>query len=424
MDKIKKQRTTKRSATTRIVKEVETELEKEESDETYGDMSLVYSTLQIFRRVVALQMNYLSPNGGRTVRVMGWILRFVNNCNKDETKHVQVSRLSPSELKVAEYQSLHNIQQECLRSDVGELSKKLSVVEKNGLLCVKTRLLNKENTDCFRCPVILPSDHYLVKMMITDLHKLYSHPGVQFLLCKLRERFWILGGRKAIKKIIRACPNCRRHDAKPMCVEPASLPTNRVTPGEVFETTGVDLAGPVILKDGSKMWIVLFTCSVYRDNGTNFVGVANLLKTLDWDELLLKCDVLAIKWTLNPPSAPWWGRWWERLVRSMKNQLRRMLGKAKLSSEELRTSLSAVQATINDRPLTVLTEDSGDLIPLTPSMFLHPNRSAHFPEGITLCERGLEGTYRKMQVVQSQLQQRFRTFTTTLKTMKLLQILI
>ncbi|OXA44497.1 uncharacterized protein LOC110857830 [Folsomia candida] len=397
--------------------------------------------MQVFREKSWFHCKFSSFH--KTVRVMGWILRFVTNCNKDKTKHVKGSRLSHSEFKVAEHQILHGIQKECLRSDVTELKKKLSVVEKNGLLCVKTRLLNKEDTDCFRWPVILPSDHYLVKMMITDLHKLYSHPGAQFLLCKLRERFWILGGRKAMKRIIRACPNCRRNDVRPLCVEPSALPTNRVTPGEVYETTGVDLAGPVILKDGSKMWIVLFTCSVYRcvafdvvsslsteafmgamqrfiniygrprtfcsDNGTNFVGVANLLKTLDWEEILQKCDVSAIKWTLNPPSAPWWGGWWERLVRSMKNQLRRMLGKAKLTCEELRTSLSAVQATINDRPLTVLTEDSGDLIPLTPSMFLHPSRSAHFPEGVIVCQSGLEGNYKKMQVVQGQLQQRLRT---------------
>jgi len=93
----------------------------------------------------------------------------------------------------------------------------------------------------------------------------------------------------------------------------------------------------------------------------------------------------------------------------MKNQLRRMLGKARLTYDELRTSLSAVQATINDRPLTVLTEDAGDLIPITPAMFLHPTRNSHFPEGQVSCQDGLEMTYKKMKVLQCQLQERFRS---------------
>jgi len=52
-----------------------------------------------------------------------------------------------------------------------------------------------------------------------------------------------------------------------------------------------------------------------------------------------------IRWIFNPPSAAWWGGWWERLVRTVKDLLRRILGKAR--------------------------EDVEDLIPLTPSMFLH-----------------------------------------------------
>jgi len=32
----------------------------------------------------------------------------------------------------------------------------------------------------------------------------------------------------------------------------------------VFETTGVDMAGPLFLRDGHKVWVYLYTCAVYR----------------------------------------------------------------------------------------------------------------------------------------------------------------
>ena len=56
-----------------------------------------------------------------------------------------------------------------------------------------------------------------------------------------------------------------------------------------------------------------------------------------------------------------------------------MFGSARLDYEVLRTSLSHVENLLNERPLTVVTEDSNDLIPLTPAMFLR-GRIGAFPE--------------------------------------------
>ncbi|GFV60053.1 transposon Ty3-G Gag-Pol polyprotein [Trichonephila clavipes] len=38
-------------------------------------------------------------------------------------------------------------------------------------------------------------------------------------------------------------------------------------------------------------------------------------------------DIKPIKWKFNPPTAAWWGGWWERLVRVIKELLKRTLGK-------------------------------------------------------------------------------------------------
>ncbi|GBM52316.1 hypothetical protein AVEN_126396-1 [Araneus ventricosus] len=105
----------------------------------------------------------------------------------------------------------------------------------------------------------------------------------------------------------------------------------------VFQITGVDAAGPLFLRDNQKAWVLLFTCAVYRavhlelitslsteaflmgfrrfvarrgrcltiycDNGTNFVGAANVLHGLDWNKIIRHGAVNAIDWKFNPPTA-------------------------------------------------------------------------------------------------------------------------
>jgi len=41
-------------------------------------------------------------------------------------------------------------------------------------------------------------------------------------------------------------------------------------------------------------------------------------------------------------KAPWWGGFWERLVRSVKRSLKKTMGKSKISYEELCTILTVV----------------------------------------------------------------------------------
>ncbi|KRY51568.1 hypothetical protein T03_8525 [Trichinella britovi] len=77
-----------------------------------------------------------------------------------------------------------------------------------------------------------------------------------------------------------------------------------------------------------------------------------------------------VMWQIDSDRAPWCGGYWERLVKSMKNALRKVLGKALLRSWELHTVLCELEAQINDRPLTLLSEDPHDCVPLTPAHFL------------------------------------------------------
>ena len=51
------------------------------------------------------------------------------------------------------------------------------------------------------------------------------------------------------------------------------------------------------------------------------------------------------------------GGFWERLVRSVKNCIRKTVGRSILNFEELRTLLIEVEATLNNRLLTYMHHD-------------------------------------------------------------------
>ncbi|GFW62538.1 integrase catalytic domain-containing protein [Trichonephila clavipes] len=86
-------------------------------------------------------------------------------------------------------------------------------------------------------------------------------------------------------------------------------------------------------------------CTIYSDNGTNFRCASNDLSKLDWDKITRETMTNKILWKFIPPSAAWW----ERLVRIVKELLR--------------------------RTLVYVSEDTGELIPLTPAMFLGESHS-------------------------------------------------
>ncbi|GFR04417.1 hypothetical protein TNCT_381391 [Trichonephila clavata] len=49
-----------------------------------------------------------------------------------------------------------------------------------------------------------------------------------------------------------------------------------------------------------------------------------------------------IKWHFSSPSAPWHGDWWERMVRSIKQILRKCLGKAYMTLDVSQTTFELV----------------------------------------------------------------------------------
>ena len=73
-----------------------------------------------------------------------------------------------------------------------------------------------------------------------------------------------------------------------------------------------------------------------------------------------------VKWIFNVPKALWWGGVFERIVRSTKRCLRKIIGQAKFSQDELLTAIVEVDMVINSRPLSYMSANDLEE-PLTPS---------------------------------------------------------
>ena len=66
-----------------------------------------------------------------------------------------------------------------------------------------------------------------------------------------------------------------------------------------------------------------------------------------------------VTWKFIVERAPWWGGFYERLVKSAKSVLKEVIGRTSLNFEELRTLLIEVESVLNARPLTYVQEDDG-----------------------------------------------------------------
>ncbi|GFU64309.1 integrase_H2C2 domain-containing protein [Trichonephila clavipes] len=111
------------------------------------------------------------------------------------------------------------------------------------------KIVRRKDNENFRCPIVLPSNHLLVKQSIFENHtNTSSCPSrTQVDISNLRQQFWILRGRKTVLRVINQC--CKIYTSKEVKTVPAPIPDDRVRDALVFEVTGVDLASSLYLKN-------------------------------------------------------------------------------------------------------------------------------------------------------------------------------
>lgn len=116
---------------------------------------------------------------------------------------------------------------------------------------------------------------------------------------------------------------------------------------------------------------------------TNFVGASNILDGLNWRIIIQDRALNKIEWVFIPSLSPWWGGWWEPLIRILKKDLlNKTLKRASLNYEEMNTVLCDCESIVNSRPPTHMSEDPDETVVITP-MFLREVK----PEGVIDLDR-------------------------------------
>ena len=83
-------------------------------------------------------------------------------------------------------------------------------LDEDGVIRVGSRLMYAEMEAEAKFPAILPKEDRNVQDLIRWQHEKDQHAGNKHVLCNLRQRFWILQGMQAVKKVINKCLRCQK----------------------------------------------------------------------------------------------------------------------------------------------------------------------------------------------------------------------
>jgi hypothetical protein len=113
-------------------------------------------------------------------------------------------------------------------------------MDANGLLRVGGRLHHSNISKDRKHPLILPGNNHLSKLIISNEHIKLLPGGAQLTVASLRQKYWIVGARRAVRDHIHQCVTCIRQRATTMSQITGDLPRERVRLTRPFLSTGVD----------------------------------------------------------------------------------------------------------------------------------------------------------------------------------------
>ncbi|XP_059056265.1 uncharacterized protein LOC131850114 [Achroia grisella] len=374
-----------------------------------NEMILRFSSLNRLLRVVALCRRFLYR-----CRKQNVLIEFISRTEKEISLKTCIKIIQETYL----YDELKNLKEKGKINKKSVLTSLSPWIDSEGILRVGGRLQCTKISEDIKHPYIIPQKSHFTELLLRDTHEKTLHGGPQLMLNYLRSKFWIMGAKRLIKQYVHKCVRCVRFSSRIKNPFMGQLPSSRTAVNRAFYQSGVDYAGPINLRVSKgrghrsyKGYICLFICmstraihleavsdlstegflaafkrfvsrrghcaDVWSDNGTNFVGASRELKTLYGKEMSSMTSEIAnalanngTNWHFIPPHTPHFGGLWESGVRSTKHHLRRIIGNTTLTYEEMATVLTQIEACLNSRPISQITNNIEDPMPLTPGHFL------------------------------------------------------
>ena len=310
-----------------------------------------------------------------------------------------------------------------------------------------------------KSPIILPHKDELVQKLILYVHIKNCHCTQDTTLTLLRQRYQIVHFRNEVRKALKKCLICRHASTKPLEQKMGILPEERVNVSPAFSEIGLDFTGVVFLKSYNKRttrkaYICIFTCAhsrmvhfeltndlsteeflsalrrminrrgwchtIFSDNQSTFkkanrmiqYSVAKTVENHLNEEFVNKFLVdNGICWKFIAERSPHRGAFYERMNRSLKEPLRKILGHACLNYSEMYSLLTDIEASLNQRPLTYIGSDPMNLNPITPAHLAFGRPLQPFPVIEENRSKGLSvgRRYKHLQMVLSHFWQRWST---------------
>lgn len=343
--------------------------------------------------------------------------------------------LTPSDIERAQLFIIRRMQRECYKIDYENLMKGRRVknkeliensvfMDKDGIIRIDSRVNLKAADYPQKFNPMVPRKSSLSRALFNSYHKKFNHCCIEAQIAEYRAHYWSSSVRAELQCAKERCNRCIWLKANPQPPKMAPLPNCRIdTALKPFQVTGLDCAGPfeAYKTNGSKLkiWILIFTCTLTRfihlhildsmdtthvleaivmvytihgpisqlisDNGTNFVGAAKIihrdqarsiekLKECNDVKQVELAEKYMLKWSFIPVQSPWFGAFYERLIKEVKRAISSSIEGKKVKRIEFNIALHEAAHRINCRPLTHNSISHKDEEVLTPH-HLAKNRS-------------------------------------------------
>ncbi|KFD48888.1 hypothetical protein M514_10251 [Trichuris suis] len=334
----------------------------------------------------------------KIMRIVAYLRRFMVR----EERPYPSMIVTASEIQRATSWCIHLLQMESFAKELDDVSggRALNIrsplaaldpfIDKDGILRVGGRLKFANRKVDAKHPIILPGASSFVRRLVWPRHLQLMHSRTERVLAELRAQFWILGGRRSVRRVIDRCLYCRRMNATPLQPIMAPFPKERLRcSAPAFVNVGIDCFGPsqvIVKRSLVKRYGCMFSCLVSRvshlevlhsmdahsfmmalrrfiarrglpavifsDNGRNFVAAEKIIREIfERDQLKRYLADQDIEWKFTPPHGPHFGGVWERLTAVAKRALTAVLNGNTVTDELLPTAFAEVESLLNGRPL-------------------------------------------------------------------------
>ena len=327
-----------------------------------------------------------------------------------------------------------------------------ALFDQDGILRANARLATCPGlSESERKPILLPNSHPMVQVILWTYHQNIGHGGsTSELMAGVKKMFYFPQMRQQIKKFLHQCVPCKRKYARPLQPHMANLPRN-LDKARIFENVSLDMFGPVKVKRGTKTrgrmacedyHVLVIVCQqihavhlemceslstgqvltalqrfvsrrrmplkIRSDNFSSFISSRKVICPLvdvELSEVQNQFD--GPEWNFIVPGAPETNLA-ETFVRLAKVRLDLDTKNRTFTRDQLSTLLVLAEDSINNRPLTFLSSDINDPIPVTANRLI--KAIFHSDDGILVNQKSPTKYRRYYEEIMEFAQLSFRKF--------------